>query len=149
MSSRSPRPAPARWKPPSRTRCRAATRSSCSSTARSASASMRSARPTADARRIDVTLGRAVEPDLVRDELAKEKGKDGAKAILIQHNETSTGVLNPIKEISEVVRESGKLFIVDSVSGAGAAELEIDEWGIDRSEERRVGKEGRSRWSPY
>src|SRR5438132_1356962 len=84
-----------------------------------------------EARRIDVTLGRAVEPDLVRDELAKEKGKDGAKAILIQHNETSTGVLNPIKEISEVVRESGKLFIVDSVSGAGAAELEIDEWGID------------------
>ena len=84
-----------------------------------------------DARRIDVTLGRAVEPDLVRDELAKEKGKDGAKAVLIQHNETSTGVLNPIKEISEVVRESGKLFIVDSVSGAGAAELDIDGWGID------------------
>src|SRR5712691_11277400 len=84
-----------------------------------------------DARRIDVTLGRAVDPDLVREELAKEKGKDGAKAVLIQHNETSTGVLNPIKEISEVVRESGKLFIVDSVSGAGAAELEIDEWGID------------------
>jgi aspartate aminotransferase-like enzyme len=84
-----------------------------------------------DARRIDVTLGRAVDPDLVRDEIAKEKGKDGAKAILIQHNETSTGVLNPIKEISEVVRDSGKLFIVDSVSGAGAAELEIDEWGID------------------
>ena len=84
-----------------------------------------------EARRIDVTLGRAVDPDLVRDELAKEKGKDAAKAVLIQHNETSTGVLNPIKEISEVVRESGKLFIVDSVSGAGAAELEIDEWGID------------------
>jgi aspartate aminotransferase-like enzyme len=84
-----------------------------------------------DARRIDVTLGRAVDPDLVRDELAKEKGKDAAKAVLIQHNETSVGVLNPIKEISEVVRESGKLFIVDSVSGAGAAELEIDEWGID------------------
>src|SRR2546428_1183017 len=84
-----------------------------------------------DARRVDVTLGRAVEPDLVREELAKEKGKDGAKAVLLQHNETSTGVLNPLKEISEVVRESGKLLIVDSVSGAGAAELEVDEWGID------------------
>ncbi len=84
-----------------------------------------------DARRVDVPLGRAVEPDLVRDELAKEKGKDAAKAVLIQHNETSVGVLNPIKEISEVVRESGKLFIVDSISGAGAAELEVDEWGID------------------
>ena len=84
-----------------------------------------------DARRIDVPLGRAVEPDLVREELAKEKGKDAARAVLIQHNETSTGVLNPIKEISEVVRDAGKLFIVDSISGAGAAELEVDEWGID------------------
>jgi len=84
-----------------------------------------------DARRIDVTLGRAIDPELVREELAKEKGKDGAKAVMLQHNETSTGVLNPLKEISEVVRESGKLLIVDSVSGAGACELEIDEWGID------------------
>jgi aspartate aminotransferase-like enzyme len=84
-----------------------------------------------DARRIDVPLGRAVEPDLVREELAKEKGTSAARAVLIQHNETSVGVLNPIKEISEVVREAGKLFIVDSISGAGAAELEVDEWGVD------------------
>ena len=84
-----------------------------------------------DARRVDVPYGRAVEPDLVRDELAKEKGKDAAKAVLITHNETSTGVLNPIKDISAVVRESGRLFLVDSVSGAGCTELEIDEWGID------------------
>jgi aspartate aminotransferase-like enzyme len=84
-----------------------------------------------DARRIDVPWGRAVEPDLVREELAKEKGKDGAKAVLITHNETSTGVLNPLKEIAEVVRESGKLLIVDSVSGAGAVDLATDEWGVD------------------
>ena len=84
-----------------------------------------------DARRVDVPYGRAVEPDLVRDELAKEKGKEGAKAVLVTHNETSTGILNPLREIAEVVRESGKLLIVDSVSGAGATELEIDEWGID------------------
>jgi len=84
-----------------------------------------------DARRVDVTWGRAVDPDLVRDEIAKEKGKDGAKAVLVTHNETSTGVLNPLKEIAEVVRESGKLFLVDSISGAGAVEVEVDEWGID------------------
>ncbi|MBI2982765.1 MAG: alanine--glyoxylate aminotransferase family protein [Chloroflexi bacterium] len=84
-----------------------------------------------DARRVDVPWGRAVDPDLVRDELAKEKGKDGAKAVLVTHNETSTGVLNPLKEIAEVVRESGKLFLVDSISGAGAVEVEVDEWGID------------------
>ena len=84
-----------------------------------------------DARRVDVPWGRAVEPELVRDELAKEKGKEGAKAVLITHNETSTGVLNPLREISEVVRESGKLLIVDSISGAGGVELMVDEWGID------------------
>lgn len=84
-----------------------------------------------DARRVDVTWGRAVDPDLVRDEIAKEKGKDGAKAVLVTHNETSTGVLNPLKEIAEVVRDSGKLFLVDSISGAGAVETEVDEWGID------------------
>jgi aspartate aminotransferase-like enzyme len=84
-----------------------------------------------DARRVDVPLGRAVDPDLVREELAKEKGKDGAKAVLLQHNETSTGVLNPLKEIAQVVREADKLLVVDSVSGAGACELEVDEWGID------------------
>ena len=84
-----------------------------------------------DARRIDVQPGRAIDPDLVRDELAKEKGKDAAKAVLLQHNETSTGVLNPLKDISDVVRESGRLLIVDSISGAGCAELEVDEWGID------------------
>ena len=84
-----------------------------------------------EARRVDVPWGRAVEPDLVRDELAKEKGKDAAKAVLVTHNETSTGVLNPLREISEVVRESGKLLIVDSISGAGCAELATDDWGID------------------
>ena len=84
-----------------------------------------------DARRVDVTWGRAVDPDLVRDELAKEKGKEAAKAVLVTHNETSTGVLNPLKEISEIVRDAGKLLIVDSISGAGAVECEVDEWGID------------------
>lgn len=84
-----------------------------------------------DARRVDVPWGRAVDPDLVAGELAKEKGKDAAKAVLVTHNETSTGVLNPLKEISEVVRDAGRLFLVDSISGAGAVEVEVDEWGID------------------
>ena len=84
-----------------------------------------------DARRADVTWGRGIDPDLVRDELAKDKGKEAAKAVLVTHNETSTGVLNPLKEICEVVRDSGRLLIVDSISGAGAAEVEVDAWGID------------------
>lgn len=85
-----------------------------------------------DVRRVDVPLGRAIDPDLVREELRRE-GKDGAKAVLLTHNETSVGVLNPLREIAPVVAESGKLFLVDSVSGAGAVELDVDGWGIDVS----------------
>jgi len=83
-----------------------------------------------DVRRVDVPLGRAIEPELVRDELRKE-GPNGARAVLLTHNETSVGVLNPLREIAPIIRESGKLFLVDSVSGAGAVELDIDGWGID------------------
>ncbi len=84
-----------------------------------------------DARRVEVPWGRAVDPDVVRDDLARERGKDGSKAVFVTHNETSTGVLNPLKEIAAVVRESGKLLVVDSVSGAGAVDLDVDDWGID------------------
>ncbi|CAN5221736.1 alanine--glyoxylate aminotransferase family protein [soil metagenome] len=84
-----------------------------------------------DARRVDVPWGRALEPDLVREELGKEKGRDGAKAVFLTHNETSTGVLNPLRQIAAVVREADKLLVIDSVSCAGAVELEIDAWGVD------------------
>lgn len=84
-----------------------------------------------DVRRVDVPWGRAIEPDLVREELGKESGRDGAVAVLVTHNETSTGVLNPLREIAAVVRETERLLIVDSVSGAGCSALEVDEWGID------------------
>src|SRR3989442_13805878 len=75
-----------------------------------------------EARRIDVPYGRAVEPDLVGDELAKEKGKDAAKAVLITHNETSTGIRNPIKDIPARVPQSGNLLPLATGSRARGAE---------------------------
>ena len=53
------------------------------------------------------------------------------KGVLIQHSETSTGVVNDIEPIAKVVRDHPALFVVDTVSGAGAAPLRVDEWGID------------------
>jgi len=53
------------------------------------------------------------------------------KGVLIQHSETSTGVVNDIESIAAAVRSHPALFIVDTVSGAGAAPLRVDEWGID------------------
>lgn len=53
------------------------------------------------------------------------------KGVLIQHSETSTGVVNDIEPIAAVVRDHPALFIVDTVSGLGASPLKVDEWGID------------------
>jgi aspartate aminotransferase-like enzyme len=53
------------------------------------------------------------------------------KAVSLIHSETSTGVLNPIKEMVALIRQHGALSIVDSVTGLTAAPFEFDEWGID------------------
>ena len=82
----------------------------------------------ADVVRLEFEWGRPVDPDDLAVVLERHPN---AHVVLLTHNETSTGVLNPVKDIAAVVRESGKLLLVDSVSGAGCSELEIDEWGID------------------
>ncbi|MEH7239132.1 pyridoxal-phosphate-dependent aminotransferase family protein [Bacillus sp. JJ1562] len=54
------------------------------------------------------------------------------KAVFATYNETSTGILNPVNELAEVVHNhSDALFIVDGVSCIGGAPAEMDEWGID------------------
>jgi aspartate aminotransferase-like enzyme len=54
------------------------------------------------------------------------------KAVFVTYNETSTGIINPIEQLAEVVRNhSDALFIVDGVSCIGGALAEMDEWGID------------------
>ncbi|PAV28393.1 aminotransferase [Virgibacillus profundi] len=54
------------------------------------------------------------------------------KAVFATYNETSTGILNPVKQLAEAVHEhSNALFIIDGVSGIGGAPAEMDEWGID------------------
>jgi aspartate aminotransferase-like enzyme len=57
--------------------------------------------------------------------------KSDHKGVLIQHSETSTGVVNDIEPIGEVVREHPALFVVDSISGVGGAPIKVDAWGID------------------
>lgn len=54
------------------------------------------------------------------------------KAVFATYNETSTGILNPVDQLAEAVREhSEAIFIVDGVSALGGAPAEMDEWGID------------------
>ena len=81
-----------------------------------------------DVRRFDVPWGEAVLPEQLR--LALQAHAD-VKAVFLVHNETSTGVTNPLRELAAVVREHGALAVVDAVSAAGALPLEVDAWGID------------------
>ena len=53
------------------------------------------------------------------------------KAVYVIHNDTSSGVLNNIKEIGKIVRKHDVLFVVDAVSSFGGAEFDFDGWGVD------------------
>ena len=77
---------------------------------------------------IRTQFGEAVKPDEVRKIARREKD---AKAIFAVHNETSTGVVDSIKEIGEVAEETDKLFVVDAISSFGGMDLRMDEWNID------------------
>ncbi len=77
---------------------------------------------------IEVEWGKAIKPEMVEDAL--EKGS--YEAVLVTHNETSTGVMNPLKEIGEVLKNyPDTLLLVDAVSSLAGAPIEIDEWGVD------------------
>ena len=77
---------------------------------------------------VQVDWGKAHTPEMVAAAL------DAARydAVCAVHNETSTGVTNPIREIGAVVNQHDEtLFFVDTVSGFLGTELRVDAWGID------------------
>ena len=84
----------------------------------------------ADVTRLDAEWGYAADADEVRERL---RSLPGTKAVLVTHNETSTGVMNPIGELAAAIREEAPeaLILVDSVSGLGAVPFEMDDWGVD------------------
>jgi alanine-glyoxylate transaminase/serine-glyoxylate transaminase/serine-pyruvate transaminase len=53
--------------------------------------------------------------------------------VLCVHAETSTGVLNPIKEITELAHKYDSLIVADTVTSLGGVDLQIDNWDIDIS----------------
>src|SRR5262245_20415418 len=77
--------------------------------------------------RLDVEWGRACDPDALRRQLRATR----ADVVAMVHAETSTGVLNPVKELAAIAREHGALTIVDAVTSFGGLPLDVGGWGID------------------
>ena len=81
-----------------------------------------------------VEWGKAAEPAVVAERLrALAAAGTPAKAVLVTHNETSTGVTNPLAEIAAAIHATAPdaLIIVDGISGMGAVPFETDAWGLD------------------
>ena len=82
----------------------------------------------AEVKRLNFEWGKPVDPDAVRQAL---KADSGIKAVLVTHNETSTGVTNDLKSICASIKEFDKLILVDAISGLGSIDLPVDAWQCD------------------
>ena len=82
----------------------------------------------ADVRWQHVEWGQAATAESVA---ASLDANSGVTTVIITHNETSTGVTNPLQQIAQVVKQRDKLLIVDAVSSLGSLPCPMDEWGID------------------
>lgn len=75
---------------------------------------------------------RGAEPERIGAVLAEDSAH-AIKAVMVVHNETSTGTTSRLADIRKAIdgAHHPALFLVDSISGLGSAELRHDEWGID------------------
>jgi len=78
--------------------------------------------------KLDFEWGKPVDIEKVKEILDNEPD---IEAVTVTHNETSTGVLNPLKDLAKAIKKYDKLLFVDAVSSMGAADIKFDEWGID------------------
>jgi aspartate aminotransferase-like enzyme len=80
--------------------------------------------------RLDHEWGTAADPDGLAAHLA---AAEPYRAVLLTHNETSTGVANPLRQLAAAVRAAPgePLVLVDGISGLGAMPFDMDAWGVD------------------
>lgn len=77
---------------------------------------------------VTIEWGRVIEPEIIEDALKAEKR---VKLLALVHAETSTGVLQPLIEASQLAKQYEALFLVDTVTSLGGHEVAVDDWGID------------------
>jgi len=78
--------------------------------------------------RLGFEWGKAINLDAVEKTL---KADGDIKAVLVTHNETSTGMTNRLGDISSIVKKFDKLLLVDAISSLGCIDLPTDDWQCD------------------
>jgi aspartate aminotransferase-like enzyme len=78
--------------------------------------------------RLDVPLGKTVEPDILRDAIKRSD----VDSVTLVHSETSTGALAPLEELAKVVHEfDDVMLLVDAVTSLAGSPVETDAWKLD------------------
>lgn len=77
--------------------------------------------------RVEAEWGRAIDPEAVRRALQQS----GADVVTIVHAETSTGALNPVRDVAAIAHDANAVVIVDAVTSLGGMPLDVAEWGLD------------------
>lgn len=82
---------------------------------------------------IDHVLVSLHETELITGEVARRALEEnpGITHLSMVHSETTTGLLNPIEEVAEVIRGKGITFIVDAMSSFGGVPIDMKKLGID------------------
>ena len=80
--------------------------------------------------RLEFEWGTAADPEALA---ARLRQAEPYRAVLLTHNETSTGVMNPLPTLARAVREAAgePLVLVDGISGLGAMPFDMDDLGVD------------------
>lgn len=76
---------------------------------------------------VEFPWGTTVDPSVIEKRVAERN----YRAVVVTHNESSTGVIANLAPIGAILRDRPALLVVDSVSGLGGLEMKQDEWGID------------------
>jgi aspartate aminotransferase-like enzyme len=82
----------------------------------------------ANVTRLNFEWGTPADPGAISQALKEDPS---ISAVLVTHNETSTGLTNDLGSISKVVKEFDKLLLVDAISSLGSINLPVDDWGCD------------------
>jgi alanine-glyoxylate transaminase/serine-glyoxylate transaminase/serine-pyruvate transaminase len=78
-----------------------------------------------------VTIERPFGEVFSTQEIADAVKQHSPKVVGLVHAETSTGALQPLEEISQVVHDAGALLLADCVTSLGGVSVKVDEWQLD------------------